>query len=170
MELNRFFLKALQIDLLLKFNVQKYCVDKHLIYFLGDDDSIIYFTFINDIAFSPYEKIQMNNEQEIIFLDKINISDIDLNCSISEEKILSIEIEKDNIKIKSTNYTNIDIETNLDKQNNIENKIEFMLFVEHLIEFLKLDCFDSFKTFIDNEKICFKNEDIQFITMLSTEE
>ena len=35
--------------------------------------------------------------------------------------------------------------SNLDKENQIDEKIEFMLRVDHLIEFLKLDCFDNFK-------------------------
>ncbi len=164
-EFNKFFLKKLQIDLLLKFKVKKYCIEKNLIYFLADD-TIIYFNYLTDCNYPDYTKIQLENEKEINFLDKLNLNDIDVNVSIldSESKVLKIEIEKNKIKIENSNI-GINIKTKLDKENEIEN-IKFSLNADYLISFLKSDFGNDYKTYISDSMICFQNNDVKFITML----
>lgn len=162
----KFFLKQLQINLLLKYGVKKYCIKDNLIYFLADK-TVIYFNYLTDENFPKYQKIQMNNEKEIQFLDKLNLSDIDINVSIlDEDKVLHIDIEKSNIKIKSNNFTGVNIKTILDKENDIEDKLSFILSADYLMYFLKSDFSDGFKTLIDENKICFTNSEIKLITMM----
>lgn len=161
---NKCFLKQNQINLLLKCSVDKYFIKDNLIYFKGEDDIIIYFNYITDLKFVDYEKIVMDNEKEIQFLDRFNLSDIEVNLSfLDENKMLRIEIDKKNIKVKSGN-NNINIKTKLEINNNVD--IKFGINSEYLLDFLKSDFSSSFKTFIDENKICFMNDDIKFITML----
>ena len=75
-----------------------------------------------------------------------------------------ILFERNKIKIK-TNNEYINIKTELEKENDIEN-IKFKLVANYLLEFLKSDFSDEFKTFIDDKKICFRNNDVEFITSL----
>jgi len=163
----KFYLRKNQIDLLLKFNIKQYFIKENLIYFLSDN-AVIYFNYLTDEKFPNYEAIQMENEKEIKFLNRLDINDIDINISIldSESKYLKVEIEKNNIKIKSSNFTGINIKTKFDKENQIEDKIIFSLVADYLIVFLKSDYSNEFKTFIDENKICFLNDEIKFITML----
>jgi hypothetical protein len=166
-DFNKFFLTQSQINLLLKFDIKQYYLKDNLIYFLGSDSSVIYFNYLIDMKFVPYEKIVLENEKEIKFLDKLNLNDIDLNNSIldSESKILKVQIDKNNIIIKSTN-NNISIKTKLDKENIIDNNILFGINSDYLLFFLKSEYSDNFKVYIDETKICFMNKYIKFITTL----
>lgn len=163
---NKFFLNSLQIDLLLKFDIKKYFIHDNLIYFLANDNSIIYFNFETDIKFPSYEKIIMENEKEIKFLDRLDISDINVNIAVLdlENKLLNIEIDKNYLKINSKNNC-INIKTILNKENIIDDKIIFGINAEYLLLFLNNNI-NEFKTYIDNNKILFENENIKFITML----
>lgn len=164
-EFNKFYLQKNQIDLLLKYDIEKYCIEGNLIYFLSKDNTIICFNYLIDVNFPPYTEIKLENEKEIKFLDKLNLNDIEVNLSILDEyNTLDIDIDRNKIKIKTGNEY-INIRTELEKENEIEN-IKFKLNAEYLLEFLKSDFSSEFKTFIDDKMICFKNDDVKFITAL----
>lgn len=164
---NTFFLLKKQLDLLVKLKVKRYFILDNLIYFLADNNSIVYFNYLTEYKFPPYQKIKMIREKEIQFLNKLNLTDININSSIldTENYFLNIEIEKDSIIMKSKNM-NINIETKIENENEINDKINFKLDINYLIEFLKLDYSNEFKTSIDENKICFENSIIKFITTL----
>ena len=164
----KFYLQKNQIDLLLKYDIVKYFIENNLIYFLSKDNTIISFNYITDVNFPDYKQAKLVDEKEIKFLDKLNLSDIEVNFSIlDDDRLLDIEIERNKIKIK-TNNEYINIKTELEKENDIEN-IKFKLVANYLLEFLKSDFSNEFKTFIDDKKICFRNNDVEFITSLMRE-
>ena len=165
-DFNKFFLTQSQINLLLKFNIKQYCVKDNLIYFLSSDNSVIYFNYLTDMKFVPYEKIVLENEKEIKFLDKLNLDDINLNNSIldSENKMLEINISKNTITILNSNM-NINIKTKISKENSIDN-LNFKINADYLLCFLKSNFEEEFKTYLDEDKICFENDTCKFITTL----
>ena len=124
--------------------------------------------FLENYEFPPYNKIQLVNKEKIYFLDKLNLTDIEINLPVLyEDKLLNIEILKDKIVLQANNKI-INIKTELEKENSVYD-LKFKLDIDYLLTFLKSKYSSEFETFIDSDKIQFINKDIEFITGLYNE-